>query len=111
MERMRHPKNLAPTIEEETLWLTDADVEGFRQRLRGLCVPLNLGPQTVIGCDGTHFEFRCDEPLCGASLRWWEDGPSEWRPFTTVIGQIAGELERRRTSARVSILKAEDISA
>lgn len=99
LERLRHPKHLAPTIEEEMLCLTDADVEALLQRLRGISVPLYPGPPTVIGCDGTDFEFRWDETLYGASLRWWADGPSEWRPLTTAVAQIAGELERRRLSA------------
>ncbi len=99
VERLRHPKDLAPTIEDGSLWLTDADVEGFRERLRGICVPLYPRPSNRIVCDGTGFELCWDETLYGTSLRWWEDGPSEWRPLTTVIGQIAGELEKRRMSA------------
>ena len=63
--------------------------EGFQ------CV-FYLGPATVAGCDGTSFEFRCDEILYGTSLHWWEDQPSEWRPFTAVVVQIASELESRR---------------
>ena len=96
VERLRHPKDLSPTIEEDTLWLTDADVEDLQQRIRGISVPLYLGPATVAGCDGTSFEFRCDEIFYEASLHWWEDQPSEWRPFTAVIVQIASELESRR---------------
>lgn len=96
VERLKHPKDLSPTIEDDTLWLTDTDVEDYLQRVRGISVPLYLGPATVAGCDGTSFEFHCDEIFYGASLRWWEDQPSEWRPFTMVIVQIASELEGRR---------------
>jgi hypothetical protein len=96
VERLRHPKDLSPTIEDDTLWLTDAEVEDMQQRIRGISVPLYLGPATVVGCDGTGFEFRCDEIFYGASLHWWEDQPSEWRPFTAVVVQIASEFESRR---------------
>lgn len=96
VERLKHPKDLSPTIEDDTLWLTDTDVKDYQQRVRGISVPLYLGPATVAGCDGTSFEFHCDEIFYGASLRWWEDQPSEWRPFTAVVVQIASELESRR---------------
>jgi hypothetical protein len=96
VERLRHPKDLAPTIEDDTLWLTAPDVEDFEGRFRGIAVPLYLGPATVAGCDGTSFEFRCDEILYGTSVHWWEDQPPEWRPFTTVVIGVASELESRR---------------
>lgn len=96
VERVRHPKDLTPTIEEDTLWLGDTDLEDFQQRIRGISVPLYLGPAAVAGCDGTSYEFRCDEIFYGASLHWWENMPTEWQPFTGVITQIAAELERRR---------------
>jgi hypothetical protein len=96
VERLRHGKDLIPTIEYDTVWLTHADVEDFERRLRGVTVPLYLGPPTVAVCDGTGFEFRCDEILYGASLHWWEDLPIEWRPFTEVVIQIATEFENRR---------------
>jgi hypothetical protein len=96
VDRLRHPRDLAPTIEDDTLWLTDADVEDFQRRIRGISVPVYLGPATVAGCDGTSFEFRCDEIFYGASVHWWQDQPAEWRPFTGVVAQIASELESRR---------------
>jgi hypothetical protein len=96
VERLRHPQNLGPTMEGDMLWLTDAEVKDFERRIRGIAVPLYLGPATVAGCDGTRFEFRCDEVLYGVSLHWWEDLPIEWRPFTKVVRQIVAELENRR---------------
>lgn len=96
VERLRHPKALIPTIQDDTLWLTDADVQHFRRRICGISVPLYLGPARVVGCDGTRFEFRCDEVFYGASLHWWENLPTEWRPFTEAVVHIATELENRR---------------
>jgi len=96
VERLKHPKDLDPTIENDTLWLTNADVEDFEQRIRAIAVPLSLGPPTMVGCDGTSFEFRCNEVFYGGSLHWWEDQPAEWRPFTSVVRQIGDELEKRR---------------
>jgi hypothetical protein len=36
VDRLRHLKELVPTIEDDTVWLTDADVEDFQRRLRGI---------------------------------------------------------------------------
>ena len=111
VERLRHPKDLSPTIVEDTLGLTDADVEGFQQRMRGISVPLYLGPATFVGCDGTAFEFRCDEMFYGASLHWWECEPAGWRPFTAVVVQIVSELETRRKGKDQHLLHPSAVSA
>jgi hypothetical protein len=96
VERLRHPRDIVPTMEHDTLWLTDADVEEIQRRIRGVSIPLFLGPPTVAGFDGTSFEFRYEDILFGASLHWWEDHPTEWRPFTKAVSLIATELDDRR---------------
>jgi hypothetical protein len=96
VERLRYPKELAPTIQEATLWLRDGQVEEIEQRIRGISIPLYLGQTRYAGCDGTRFEFRCDELFFGTSLHWWEDLPSEWRPFTEAVMQVVTELQERR---------------
>src|SRR5689334_2173965 len=68
VERLKHPQDLAPTIEDDMVWLTEAEVEDFERRISGIAVPFYLGPPTVAGCDGTSFEFRCGEFFYGASL-------------------------------------------
>src|SRR4051794_35093612 len=49
VERLRHPKDLSPTVEDDTLCLADADLEDLQQRIRGISVPLFLGSATVVG--------------------------------------------------------------
>ena len=95
-ERLRYPKDLTPTIQNDVLWLTDGEVEEIEQRIRGISIPVCLGGPSVAGCDGTSFEFRYDEIFFGLSLHWWEHHPSEWRPFTEPVMHIAQELEKRR---------------
>jgi len=96
IERLRYPKDLSPTIENDTLWLTDAEPGEIEQRIRSIAIPLYLGPPSVVGCDGTRFEFQYDALFFGATIHWWEDRPQEWRPFTETLIQIANELEERR---------------
>ncbi len=97
LERLRHPKDLVPTIENETVGLTGDDIEEFVQRVRGISIPFFLGSPSVVGCDGTNFKFHYDEFFFGGSLHWWEDRPLEWRPFTEVVRRIAEDLEHRKT--------------
>jgi hypothetical protein len=95
VERLRHSKDLAPTIENEAVWLTGDDIEGFVQRIRDISIPFFLGSPSVVGCDGTRFEFRYDELFFGGSLHWWEDRPLEWRPFTEAVMKITEYLQGR----------------
>jgi hypothetical protein len=98
IERLKHPTDLSPTIQNQTLWLKAGDVEQIERRIQGISIPLFLERVDVPGLDGTSFEFRYDALFFGASLRWWEGQPEAWRPFTEVVLQIAAELERRRKS-------------
>ncbi len=111
VERLTHPKDLAPTIENEAIWLTGDDIEDFVQRIRGISIPFFLGSPSVVGCDGTSFEFRYDELFFGGSLHWWEDRPLEWRPFTEVVLNIAKDLQNRKTAKAQQGITPEDSSS
>jgi hypothetical protein len=111
VERLRHPKDLAPTIENEAVWLTGDDIENFVQRIRNISIPFFLGTPSVVGCDGTSFEFRYDDFFFGGSLHWWEDRPPEWRPFTEAVMKIAMDLQGRRTENGQQGIASEHSSA
>jgi hypothetical protein len=98
VDRLRHPKDLAPTIENDTVLLTGDDIENFVQRIRGISIPFFLGSPSVVGCDGTSFKFHYDELFLGGSLHWWEDRPLEWHPFTDAVMKIAKDLQDRQTA-------------
>jgi hypothetical protein len=109
VERLKYPKDLPPTIQEDVIWLKDGEVEEIERRIRGISIPFYLGQCTVAGCDGTSFEFLYDELFFGCSLHWWENHPSEWRPFTEVVVRIATELEqRRKEKVESSVLPSDD---
>jgi hypothetical protein len=95
-EALRHPQLMEPTIHGESVTLTNDDVENFLHRLRGITIPFYLKRPPAITSDGSKFEFKYDEWFLGGTLRWWDDGPAEWRPLTEVIRKIAQELEERR---------------
>lgn len=95
VERLRHPKDLTPMIEKDVVQLTDDEVKEMEQSIRGISIPLYLGQGSTAGCDGTLFEFKYDELVFGASLHWWENSPTEWRPFTEVVVRIVTSLRER----------------
>jgi hypothetical protein len=96
LERLKYPKDLTPTIETDTLWLSEVELEGIQHRIRSVSIPIFLGHVPVAGCDGTSWEFRYDDFMFGASLHWWSNQPPEWRPFIDTVLHIAEELEQRR---------------
>jgi hypothetical protein len=95
VERLKHPKDLTPAIESEVIWLTADEIKEMEQTIRGISIPLYLGHVPIAGCDGTSFEFRYHELFFGTSLHWWENFPTEWRPFTEAVVQIATGLGKR----------------
>lgn len=95
IERLRFSKEIAPSVEEEVVWLTESEVEELVSRLRGVSIPVFVSA-SVVGCDGTSFEFRYDEFFFGMTLHWWEDHPAEWRPFTEVVRGIDHLLQLRK---------------
>lgn len=97
-ERLKYPKELTPTIEDGTVWLTEEVVQGFERRLRGISIPFFLGNPSVAGCDGTSYEFYYNEWVFSGSLHWWDSLPQEWRPFTEAVVQIVSDLKERKAA-------------
>ena len=96
VERLKFPKHLAPTVQEDIVQLTEVEVQKIERQISGIAIPICPDECAVTVLDGTRFEFRHDQLFFGGSLHWWENHPSEWRPFTEVIRRIAAELEQRR---------------
>lgn len=100
LERLKFPKKLSPTIDEESVMLTDSDVAELLEEIRTVLVPVFIDGPTVVGCDGTNYEFRYSEYFFGMTLHWWENHPDEWRPFTDAVMRIEESLQRRRRIPR-----------
>lgn len=97
VERLRYPKDLTPTIEKDIVWLTTEQIEAFENELKEISIPVFLGAPSIIGCDGTSYEFSYDESFFGTSLSWWENYPEEWRPFIDLVLKIVKNLETQKT--------------
>jgi hypothetical protein len=100
VERLKHPRELAPTMQAGAVWLGDAEVEDIERRVRGVSIPVFPEKRAVARVDGTSFELCLDEPSFAATLRWWDGYPPEWAPLTGPIMRICRELEDRREHRR-----------
>jgi hypothetical protein len=47
-----------------------------------------------VGCDGTLYELLRREGFASTSLRWWEEGPDEWKAFTGLVRGFIEELKQ-----------------
>jgi hypothetical protein len=97
VERLKYPKDLHPTIDGESVPLTKEEVETMESTISGIAIPLCLREPTVVGCDGTRYEFQYSRFMFSASLQWWESYPQEWRPLTVALIRSVEELESQRT--------------
>lgn len=107
IERLKHPTDLEPTMQGDTIWLTGSEVGSIEQRIGAIPVPLYIGDSSLAGTDGTTFEFHYSRNFFGASIHWWVDQPSDWQPFNHAILQIIEEIRQRSTkSCAVVLLRA-----
>ena len=96
IERLKYSRDLQPSIEEDSVFLTNNEIDVITQTLRAISIPIFIEPSRVVGCDGTSFEFQADFNFCDASLHWWEDQPQIWRPLTEAVRNIVRGIELRR---------------
>lgn len=81
VERLRNPREIAPLIESRSASLDANWLSNARKDLQSLRVPaLSASRQLVL--DGTAFELRANLGSSSSHFRWWQEGPSEWRPMT-----------------------------
>jgi hypothetical protein len=96
VERLRHPQDLAPTIEAESVSLAFSAIEAMESTISDIAIPLCLRGPSVVGLDGTRYEFQYGRIFFSASLEWWESHPEEWRPFTAALVTVVENLDDQR---------------
>lgn len=77
VERLRHPPQLAPTVEERQAIFDSLRAGALIEALSQLALPL-VPPATSIGLDGTRYEVLARDGSHSVHLQWWEDTPREW---------------------------------
>jgi hypothetical protein len=95
IERLRHPKELLPTIEEKVSEISAAEISSYEASLARLQFRPYLAPSTSVRLDGTNYEFWTDTIDSSFHLAWHEDGPEEWRVQARAIRCILDDLKQK----------------
>lgn len=93
LERLRHPKDLRPTLEESSM-VVDADtVAQVIADLSAISLPSIRPIEGVVGLDGVGYRFSFSQGYFSLDLSWWCDLPSVWRAATQQIEDVVMRLQ------------------
>lgn len=93
IERLRHPRILAPTMEESRVEVSTEVVAGLVAELSGIALPVLRPDEGLLGTDGIDFRFSFSQGFYALDLKWWGDGPRCWRAATERIVDLVDGLE------------------
>jgi hypothetical protein len=85
----RGPTLEIESAECETDWALQA-IAPFKD------LSLLMLPKHSWGLDGVTYELVIGDLMCALRLKWWSDGPAEWRTAITSVRQTLREIESDR---------------
>jgi hypothetical protein len=77
VERVKYPRLIEPTVEEDETGLSVKAVNGFAAQISALQSPV-LPQRTHFGLDGTTYEFAFGDDWVGSRFVWWGQVPAGW---------------------------------
>ena len=92
IERLKHPRELNPTIQTEIFNLSEGTIESFIKQFRSVKVPAFVEVSNI-GTDGTSYEFSFDHLFLSAHYTWWEEPPAEWKELYDAVIQAIHYFE------------------
>lgn len=92
VERLRHPKELKPTIEHSNKVLDTVFASQVIEDLSAISLPSLRPTETVLGLDGVGYRFSFDQGYFSLDLSWWCDRPKAWDTVTSRIEEIVSRL-------------------
>ena len=94
LDRLKHPKELKPTIETSTRELGHDLVSAVINDLKQVSLSCLRPDESMLGTDGTRYRFKADQGYFGLDLSWWCDGPMQWREaiqkLRTSVARVEG---------------------
>ena len=96
IERLRHPKDLEPTITEICITLDSNAVSKAVFDLSRISLDSILPDERVIGLDGTGYRFSFSSGYFSLDLSWWCNHPVIWQDSTKEIETIISNLENMK---------------
>ena len=93
VERLKHPRQLLPTILELSMVLGFEAVTDSIRVLEGIGIPSLRPSEQVIGLDGTQFRFAFSQGYYSLDVSWWADRPQSWQGFAGRIYELVSNLQ------------------
>lgn len=93
IERLKHPRPYAPTLESIQFDPELLDAESVLTRIFKIRLPLKL-TKNWISLDGTSFEMQIGNGTNGILLQWHNQLPDEWLELSEIVESL-NELARR----------------
>jgi hypothetical protein len=84
LQGVREGFHAPPTILVQDGAIARELIDAWLQEIRQVSIPV-LGVTPARGLDGESWGIEIDQPFLLVRLRWWEDGPTEWAPFTQSV--------------------------
>lgn len=102
VERLRHPRPLAPTIQSTAATIEREQVDRIEASLEHIRIPV-LPSLEVVGLDGTTYELAARGSMHGSEFQWWSHPPEAWSPlvewwkgtWATLLDVLAVPVEQR----------------
>ncbi|GAA5484848.1 hypothetical protein [Haloferula sargassicola] len=96
VERLKHPKELKPTIDEASKILDPEDASKVIEDLSAISLTSLRPTEGVLGLDGVGYRFSFSQGYFSLDLSWWCDRPKVWQEATSRIEDVVSRLHRAK---------------
>ena len=97
IERLKHPKDLEPTIEEVSTVIDSDLVDKVVSELSNVSLPSIRPDEDIVGLDGISYRFAFSSGYFSLDVTWWCDYPKAWQDTARRIESIISNLESVKT--------------
>jgi hypothetical protein len=87
LQGIREGFSAPPTMHLRDGQIARKPVDSWLEEVRQMSIPV-LGVVPSKGLDGEFWGIEVDQPFLLVRLQWWEEGPTEWAPFTQAVVRL-----------------------
>lgn len=91
VERLRHPRQLIPTIVTRSVFVERELIQQYTSPLASISIPA-FPMCEAAGTDGVSYTLFTTSFSHTLELRWWHDHPEQWRPLMAWFDQTRKRL-------------------
>lgn len=93
VKRLAYLSRLSPSLSFQTAEIDPVETQQALKTLRGLVLPLFIVDDSI-ALDGVSYELHHDSSMTRIHLRWWGEGPEEWRLLIDIFASVWAMLEK-----------------